>query len=504
MAAKIRYLFVLLLPGVFCCASGLAGYTKDIERLSKKQAREDLDQLEKNLLAIHPEPFGRCERQEFNEQLEKLKAGLENRKSRKQFNMDTAKLLSLLNDYRTRAKPAMDFLEAAERGQVFFPVKLRYDSRAGIVVDGFLPGFKNNNLYRGAAVKSINAVDGEALVSELAEYCPHRSLFLKKVIAAKGFIPLYWYIHGEKENFRIEYTDHNGETVSASVKACKLKTDGVHYIPKIDGPKWSYEIHKDIAGRSVCHFRARTFGVVDDTKHKYGYTLDRFKMFLADMFERAVDNNIELLVIDVRENDFGDESLVWELLGNLTGEPAEPYKLTWRYSELYQKNMLIYGLIMKKAPAFLHLENFVKLSDHRPVPFDPQKLDRETWDRPEGTLIPTGKEEAYEGSVVVLTSHVTASAASMLAGLVKDSGIGITAGSETGSAEIYYAKPVPVFLRNSGIVFTVPSAKFERSENAKPDRGVIPDIEIDTALPDEQILGRIVNDIGQFKKEDLE
>ncbi len=503
MEAKIRYLFVLLLPGVFCCATGVSGYTKDIESLSKKQAAEDLDQLVKNLLAIHPEPFARCERQTFYQQLGRVKDGLEKRNPRKKFNMDIAKLLAGLNDYRTRAKPAMDFLEAAERGEVFFPVKLRYDSRAGLAADGFLPGFKNGNLYRGAAVKSVNAVDGETLISEMAGYCPHRNAFLSKVAAAEDFISLYWYMYGEKENFRIEYTDHNGETVSESVKACKLKTDGVHYIPNIVGPKWSYEIHNDIAGRRVCHFRAKTFAIVDDTKHKYGYTLDKFQTFLADMFERAANKNVELLVIDVRENQLGDESLVWELIGNLTAKPVEPYKLSWRYSELYQKNMLVYGLIMKNSPSFLHLENFLKLSDHRPVPFDPQRLDGETWQRPEYTRIPTGKK-GYEGSVVVLTGNVTASAASMLGGVVKDSGIGITAGAETGAAETYYAKPVPVFLRNSGVVFTVPSAKFQRNESAKPDKGILPDIEIDTALPAEQLLVRIVNEIGQLKKEGLD
>jgi C-terminal processing protease CtpA/Prc len=100
-----------------------------------------------------------------------------------------------------------------------------------------------------------------------------------------------------------------------------------------------------------------------------------------------------------------------------------------------------------------------------------------------GVRTPRTDTPPYRGTVFVLTSHGTNSAAVVFAAAFKAAGLGLIVGQETGGRESFTSDPVYVELPNSHLRAKIPVALMVLP-GSNPGRGVLPDLPVEHTLDD--------------------
>jgi len=126
------------------------------------------------------------------------------------------------------------------------------------------------------------------------------------------------------------------------------------------------------------------------------------------------------------------------------------------------------------------------------------QLLRKVIDRPYGEFTPD--PNAWHGTLVLLCDRWTASAASWLATFVKDHGIGLIAGEETGGAASFFGNLEGVILPHSRLACTVATRHFMRPAGYDDRRGLLPDLSLDVAGSDEVLVEAIYTHIRETKR----
>ncbi|MFC1574491.1 S41 family peptidase [Gemmatimonadota bacterium] len=216
--------------------------------------------------------------------------------------------------------------------------------------------------------------------------------------------------------------------------------------------------------------------------------VDAYKGFVDRFF--ATNQDMPYVVIDVRDNPGGAGSLGWYVLDHLTEEPYEvKQRMTYVVSEEYKAylnwdNRRVYG--RRGIPRFLWWLPLYRRMDLYLGEDRERLLRAEVGSRIDahlGTRIREVTTTPYDGTVFVLTSHGSNSAAVVFAAAFKAAGLGLIVGQETGGRETFSSDPVYVELPNTHLRAKVPVALLVLP-GGNPDRGVLPDLPVEHTIDD--------------------
>ncbi|MCO6511771.1 MAG: S41 family peptidase [Aridibacter famidurans] len=229
------------------------------------------------------------------------------------------------------------------------------------------------------------------------------------------------------------------------------------------------------------------------------------RKFLADSFRRLKSEGAKNLVIDIREAEGGDSSLVNEVLRYLHREPfpcdsgfksyfrsAKADPLLLDYADIYDEELK--SALTNGVPKKFYKDTRTGLLEFLGAGTDCKRIEPYS--------------DRFDGKVYLLVGPANASAAFTLAKRIKDAGLATLVGRRTGGNVAGFSGGTYIFFRlpNSGFEFDIPFfAYLPEDDKMIPDRGVHPDVVADVSAEDiadrrDGVLERVLSLIDHEKR----
>jgi len=264
-------------------------------KITRQEAIEDMGFLVTHLKAKHPRPFARVSEQDFNTEIERIKANLPEELPVKGFSLSVASLLALVGDDHTRHQDFSAFDEYANNGGKVFPVKLRHGN-SRMTVEAWSPEVSPVSMKIG---DSVTAVNGEPMESLLQRYGRHICLDtdLQKRWTLEWAFEKYQVLLGDvRSEYALQLQDANGRTYSETLPAVKpwLKA---YEDSKPKSPRFHHQFYD---GGKVCLFKLQTFNwsLRSELESKLNTLIDAMRQ-----------NKTEIAILDLRGNGGGNSNM---------------------------------------------------------------------------------------------------------------------------------------------------------------------------------------------------
>lgn len=276
-------------------------------------------------------------------------------------------------------------------------------------------------------------------------------------------------IQMEIKPYQNEKTQKVSVTPLTRKKRARILAERYPDFPKTRDEVWKFEITKDDIGILTLN----SFALFGWKKLELNY-----KDFFADVFKQIKQQNIEHLIIDIRENNGGNDEIKIEL---------------FTYFDI-DKNSLGFERVGKTRYLEFpeNLKSHVQTWGDNPWYFNldtPDAIDEENgyyiFEENMKNKFKKRKTDVFKGNLYLLTSPLNASLAFYLAADFKQKGLGKIIGQETGGNQRDINGGQILFLRlpNSEIEIDFPvMGGFSLAE--RPNKGIIPDLIVTPTLED--------------------
>jgi Peptidase family S41 len=228
-----------------------------------------------------------------------------------------------------------------------------------------------------------------------------------------------------------------------------------------ESEEWRFSIEGDIAT-----LRLPTFAL-------WNSDFD-WRAFLQKSFDTLAEKRVPHLIIDLRENEGGDDTIGRALMAHLLTKP---------HTIPTSRGETAYERVPYDLARFLDTWDFSFFDRTGQVVRGEQR----NWslrEQPQDIVV-TPVARPYRGKVVLLTGPRMSSATFLLARNIKASGIGTLIGRETGGSlrGLNGGQLAWLTLPVSGVSIDIPLIS-SVAETSQPDRGVAPDIAVRTRIED--------------------
>ncbi len=280
--------------------------------ITRQQAIEDLDFLVKQLKAKHPKPFAKVSEQDFNGEVERVKANLPEKLLVKQFSLSIAALLALVGDDHTRHRDMSAVDEYVKDGGRVFPVKFRYkDGR--MTIEAWSPEVSPARLKAGDAVVAVNSQAIETLVQKYGRYFSLET-DLQRHWAMEWWFDKYQVLLGDvSSEYTLQMQDTEGRAYSETLPAVKPWLQA-YVDSKSKALRFHYEFYD---GDKVCLFKLQTFNWSLRTE------LEAKSNGLADEMKRK---GTEIAILDLRGNGGGNSAMGNIVLARMIDKPCHEFQ----------------------------------------------------------------------------------------------------------------------------------------------------------------------------------
>lgn len=400
--------------------------------LTVKEMKKDLDYLIDVLSEVHPQTFYGWSEDQQN-LISQVYDQVSNPMADWQFYFKANRIIHSLSDSHSGFSPGMQ-----DEGIIDFPIYW--------LEDGLYIIENTNTFQKGDRVVSIGGRLTEQILDELTWIISAENDYWVKVLGAKMLQtrPVLSYLelsHNNKLNIEIER--------DGAVKQVQLSLDDIRRtsLPSIFQSGESFVSYKIEPEHSLGIFILDQC-IFDD---EYIRTLERF-------FLEVSKNNINHIVIDLRNNTGGNSLVIDEFLKFLDVRQYKTYGVEIRFSS-YSKDT--YGFSVDDEYEYI-----------------PSTFKKNIKMKKDQNLI-------FKGNIYVLTSPRTYSSANDFAVTIKDNPLGMIVGEPTGNAPSSYGDILPFQLPNSGYQFAVSYKKFIRpNPENDPEDALYPDIPVFTTIED--------------------
>ena len=392
--------------------------------LSKKDYLEDLNQLVDSIQAYHPQPYEFISKKDFDLFIDKKRNAITDSTTIRQFSWICRSISAKVGCLHTSTS-AGNLLKLSP--EIYFPVSAQYVDSKLYTTESYN---SNTKLKKGIEILKINGID---------------VLDLRKDIAA-----------------HISADGYNQELTNARINAsfsyfCAYKfdfTSSYNVVLNVNGDQQEVLMNQgeidysDIASSSQTKDLNLTINPLDNmaivTIKSFIYYDDHlpiFKSFIDSCFKQIELQNIENVVIDLRNNGGGDPYCAVHLLQYISNSP-------FRY---YKKDMAVYHEDLSE-------------------PIKPFKNN-------------------YSGKLYVLINSLCCSTTGHLCSILKNNKVGVLIGSETGATYSCNANTVNFNLENTQINASIATQTYQTDVvGFEKNRGILPDHQITRKLED--ILGK--------------
>lgn len=403
------------------------------QKYTEEQLRQDADVLYSTILDVHPYMFTNISKEQFEQELEGLKSELRDSMTAFDFYRMFSPLVAQIEDGHTELFFPVE--PAIASGIEIFPYKVKINKADTTVI--IQEGFPEAKLTHGTRILSINDIPVKELVDQTYSMLSGEAHHYKMERLNILFPPLLYFILSTNK-FRVEYIqDEKIETIIMEGKPLSeyLETF-LNFSDKIT--PYSFSIHKE-TNTAVLDLNSFNF-YEENEKNEY-------RNFLDSAFKEIKENQIENLVIDIRQNGGGLESLVWDLFQYISPVPFQTAG-----------------------------SSISKVSETVKKAYD---LEQETGIYVFGNDLISLRENPlrFSGNCYLLTSNFTFSSAKALSWGFQYFNMGTVIGEETGGMIVGYGNVFDSRLPNTKLTFGISRWKYY-CYGAKDDQrhGVIPDI----------------------------
>ena len=359
----------------------------------------------------------------------------------------------------------------------------------------------NSELKKGLEITKIEGVATDDILTTLADYVSSDgSNYAKKLerLTITGdakyelFDLFYPIAYGSKDTFELELLDlekENTITIKvSSMSATKRNRIISNRYPSSIDPisPWSFEMLND----DVAKLHLSTFALFNNDFN--------WKNYIDGTIENINNNEVPILILDIRGNEGGETEIVKYILERVISEPIhiQGTETSVRYLTIPED-----------------IKKHISTWDDFPYDFskkyskikDGKYYLKSKYGLPAQTINP--KKNGYKGQVYLITDASNSSATHLMAMYSKRAKNIILVGQETGGNVLGTNGGYMFFLRlpNSKIEIDIPVlGQYTMQDNEPRDGGVLPDIQVERKpkefnIVDDFELQAIIDHIGQKK-----
>ncbi|WP_134200314.1 S41 family peptidase [uncultured Algoriphagus sp.] len=432
----------------------LSSYAQTAEKYSKSEVLQDLSYLRESLEAAHFDLFRYTSEADFEWNYQQVKASIT---ADSLSYLDATKLfqavVSKVNNGHTEIPfPGQAYGEYAYAGGTIFPLELAFEEGKALVKKNFSD---TEEIQIGTELISINGKPIEEILKEIYPQVSAERLYFKLAkIELFSFPRYYWLVFGQQEEFEV------GIKTESGIKSFNLKA-----VPVIEG----YEMK-----RSEIFHREKSLTFFDEAAYlKIGsFSGDEadFRGFVDSAFAEIKKRNFDNLIIDLRNNDGGNDSFSDYLVSYFADRPFR-----WNSSYSLKTSQL--------------LKEDIRSNRDTTNAFWASALNKENgtvYPYEFGEYDPQPKEKRFEGNVYVLVNRQSHSQSAVTAAQIQDYDFATIVGEETGEYPSLMASVFYISLPNTAITLQLSKGYLVRVNGSTKNEGVIPDILIRDHLLDEK------------------
>lgn len=457
---------ILLFPLTECLGRQLQS---EVVKIDQQDLLEDLETLQYWISEAHGDPYRFTKKETLEAQFDRARTFVSQKDSLLIFEFygEVMKIMALLKDgHSSSFLPTFDRME----GKVFFPLRIRFIEFKPYIIQNL----SNQDIPIGAELLEINGQPVDKLFEFLSEFV-HRDGNIRLVryrrMESNFYLSLLFKTFGiSKDIYTVKVKPEKDDSKTFQLRAidqstARAKASSIGEKSETLSFKMLNEVEK-IGYLKVGSFNTAFF---EDNYELYIKKID-------DLMSKVTSNNVETLILDLRNNRGGEDSYSLYLL---------------RY--LMEDTFSMYG-------GFTFQKN-----DYRFLP------DGKHWDIPESAFVknkegtydvtsilwPDGPstlgefqplKNKYKGKLIVLINSGTFSAASGVSSKLHYFKRAIFVGEETGGSYIgCVAGFTPTIdLPNSRVMINLSLMNIRQPffDKAWTDRGVIPNITIEPTIGD--------------------
>lgn len=458
---------LLFLLAFFITNRAISQEIKNQIFISTDKAIEDIEFLITTINEIHHNPYFKTTEEDFK----KYKNDLLTRFSAdsiplKLFMSTGMKLVAKLSGGHTSFDWQNEYVfkELIHYKFIPFTGKLSLNETSFVVSNSAISEIK-----KGTQVKAINGINITDLFKECMS-CIGGIASYRKAYCEKVF-PIYLFFTNKLSSpYNIQLENINVNTAGLSAEKINGFLNENNFIDN-----YTFVIIKDDIG--LISYNSCT-------------DYDAFKVFLDQVFEEIKENNLDKLIIDIRENSGGDSSLNDLLLSYITKKPYRQssgryWKVSKQAKEYYKKNSY------ENHFGDEFMDTYYQSQDGKVI---------ETMD--ESLIFPRKTAHFFSGETCFLIGPNTFSSANFLADAVKTYKLSTLIGSATGEFTNDFGEVLQFRLPNSGNYVYV-SSTYDIGANANPNimQPVFPDIKVENKVLEFAIKWLKGNDVQNLKNE---
>lgn len=461
MRFVLSFLIVLIL---FSSCSSSKIY-KTNQKFAPEKLKEDLVLLKKILEANHPSLYWYSTKDSIDNAFNNGILSITDSLTEKDFKNITAKIVAQIHCGHTSVRYSKAYSKQSFNKLPQFPVSIKAWNDSAVVLRS--SRFKDSILTRGTIITAINQIPIKKVIDSMKLFVStdgYADIFKTQVFSFN--FPI-WHsnIFGVDTVHQISYITKDGIEKTETIKSYLLEKDSIQ---KKENKEYQKISRREIRKQQLKNNRSYSIDSISGAAviRLKTFTRGRLKSFFRKTFNSLKKNNIQNLVIDIRENGGGNIMNSTRLSQYISDKPfriADTIVSSSRsiYYSRYIKPTIISWLAMqitgrKKSDGKIHFKYFEK---HLYKP----------------------KKNKFSGKVFILTSGYTFSASTLFINNVMHQPHVTIVGEETGgggygNSAIYLPS---ITLPNSKIRVVLPLNKLViNKDNKKNGRGIFPDISV--------------------------
>ncbi|GAC1541091.1 MAG: hypothetical protein NVS3B16_04160 [Vulcanimicrobiaceae bacterium] len=269
------------------------------------EMRRDLDFLVATLIEVAVDPFAVVPRRSFEALRARIEATLIEPLEARTFWLRIAPLFASLDD--GHISTSVDALHGAEieRGARIFPFAMTFTPGGAFVTRA-----QGRAMAAGSRIVAIDGIPMERLVPDLLATVSASTLEMRLSFASDRFFSYVYARFGTPKSHAVTFVEPNSTRERRATLATLTKEEVLRRNARLPA-RYDYR-YSELAGGSV--------GYID---YRACRDLEAFKRFLHATFTRISAAPVRALVIDIRRNGGGDDSLNDELWQYAAGKPFE-------------------------------------------------------------------------------------------------------------------------------------------------------------------------------------
>ena len=402
--------------------------------------------------------------------------------------LDFYNIICELTDFEGSAHNDTDFSAKHEENiekesYGYFPYPIKW------IEEKWRINFEKGKIPLGSEIISINQVPIFEIIKELNKYYPTDGVNTtgKRIGIRTHFAKYYRWNYGLTKYFEVEYREpysdqikrekingvSNSDYYNNFRKMFSMPLDIFYYANLKENQKYKYKQINNSTGILTIY----DFGIGNETTEAH----KRYCIFLDSIFSEIKTKNISNLVVDIRQNNGGDDPNDVVTYSYLTQRNFRESKEVW----INFKKVPYLKYYNSSIPKFLRPFGVGKYNRRFQNRF-PQYRNGKYYisDRESEMQLRKPNEKAFNGKIYLLVSPAVASAGSLFAAMVSGNRNTITVGEETLGG--YYGHnghtPMDYKLPKSKIIteFFVENIEQDVPEKSNQiyGRGIIPDMEV--------------------------